>query len=253
MDISPEKSLDTAARIAAESKSLVILTGAGVSAESGIPTFRGENGLWKNYRPEELATPEAFRNHPALVWEWYNFRKNLISEKSPNPAHYAITELQHLLPDVSLITQNVDSLHNVAGTINLIEMHGNIFRARCTNCGKTMEYRRTEDNSPVCSFCYGALRPDIVWFGEMLDPVIVSKIESVLYHADTMIIAGTSGAVYPAAGYTDYLLRRNKTVIEINTEKSGREAEKYLMLTGKAGDIFPELSRKIKSIKEKEV
>ncbi len=253
MEISQEQSLETAARIAAGSKSLVILTGAGVSAESGIPTFRGENGLWKNYRPEELATPEAFRKHPALVWEWYNFRKNLISEKSPNAAHYAITELQNLLPDVSVITQNVDSLHNVAGTINLIEMHGNIFRARCPNCGKTMEYRKTDDNSPVCSFCSGALRPDIVWFGEMLDPVIMSKIESVLYHADVMIIAGTSGVVYPAAGYTDYLLRRNKTVIEINTEKSGRETKNYIMLTGEAGKIFPEISRKIKSIIRKEV
>lgn len=241
-------SLETAAKALSEAKSLVVLTGAGISAESGIPTFRGEDGLWRQYRPEELASPAAFERDPKLVWEWYNWRKNLISSKEPNPAHYAITRLEKVKDNSITITQNVDDLHRKAGTENLIEMHGNIFRARCLKCGKKQDCLQTSSTSPECMHCGGRLRPDIVWFGEMLDSVVVSKIEAALFDGDVLFIIGTSGVVYPAAGFADSFLRKGKTVIEVNIEQAReKSSSQYIHINGKAAEILPKIIEKMKN------
>ena len=152
-------------------KSLFVLTGAGVSAESGIPTFRGPQGLWKNYSATELATPQAFKKNPALVWEWYQWRQDLISNAKPNPAHYALAELERIIPHFLLLTQNVDGLHQRAGSKNILELHGNIFRTRCLSCGEIADYKKppgtTNNTLPKC-ICGGLLRPDVIWFGESI-------------------------------------------------------------------------------------
>lgn len=234
-------SISDAAEILLSSHYPVILTGAGISAESGIPTFRGEDGLWKKHRPEELASPEAFQRDPKLVWEWYNWRKDLIASKKPNAAHFAISRLEKLKSNMVLITQNVDDLHRKSGIKNILEMHGNIFRVRCTKCGKKDTLLNTDTTSPICSYCKGPLRPDIVWFGEMLDSLIMSKIDAALYNGDVLLIIGTSGVVYPAAGFADSFILKGKKVIEINIEPNSRNSETYLHLTGKAGDILPQI------------
>ena len=152
-------------------KRVTVLTGAGISAESGVPTFRGEDGLWKKFRPEELATIDAFMRNPELVWEWYSYRRELMSKIEPNPGHYALAEMQGVFPELSLITQNIDGLHHKAGSEKVIELHGNIMRSKCILDGKIIdEISDTSDNLPRCPDCGSLLRPDVVWFGEALPP-----------------------------------------------------------------------------------
>jgi NAD-dependent deacetylase len=195
-------------------RAIAVLTGAGVSADSGIPTFRGAGGLWRNYRSEDLATPDAFRRDPALVWEWYEWRRGLIREAKPNAAHEAIARL----PDATVITQNVDGLHTRAGSRNLIELHGNIFRVRCTREGtRTMREEAFDAIPPHCA-CGALFRPDVVWFGEALANEDLANAASAVAGADLVLIIGTSGVVYPAAGLTR--LTKGLTV-EINPESSG--------------------------------
>ncbi len=215
-----------------------VLTGAGISAESGIPTFRGEEGLWKQYRAEELATPGAFRQNPELVWEWYNWRRSLILEKGPNAGHQAIVKLQERFPQMPVITQNVDGYHAEAGTANLIEMHGNIFRARCTGCFTVQEHRSVDNLRPLCPLCEKPLRPDIVWFGESLDNGVVNSIFAILQKTDLLIVVGTSGAVYPAAGFASQVYDSGGAVIEVNPKPVIPCA---LQIKGKAGEALPAL------------
>jgi len=217
----------------------LFLTGAGISAESGVPTFRGENGLWKNYRPEELATPEAFRRDPAVVWEWYNWRKSLVSQKDPNAGHLAINFIQERHPEMGVITQNVDGLHQRAGNKNLVELHGNLFFARCVKCNGIVEYQDYDNNSPQCESCGGRLRPHIVWFGEQLDPEVIGRVNRYLQKTDLLVIVGTSGVVYPAAGFASTVALRGVKVIEINPEPV---IDFALQLKGGAGEVLPHLS-----------
>ncbi len=204
---------------------VVAFTGAGISAESGIPTFRGKDGLWKQYRAEDLATPEAFHRDPVLVWSWYVWRRSLILRARPNPAHRALVELEQALQDrFFLITQNVDNLHRRAGNIRLVELHGNIFRERCTSCGmrRISEERYPETVLPPrCPVCGGLLRPDVVWFGEALPSEALTeafaRVES-LEKGDVFLVVGTSGQVYPAAALPYEARRRGARVVVINLE-----------------------------------
>ena len=192
---------------------VVVFTGAGVSADSGIPTFRGASGLWRNFRAEDLATPEAFASDPAMVWEWYEWRRSLIRDAEPNAAHEAIARLR----DAVVITQNVDGLHARAGSADIIELHGNIFRVRCVAEQKTFEKEQPLESIPPCCSCGALLRPDVVWFGEMLPEEAMARASAAIIASDLLLVVGTSGVVYPAAGLVH--LRRN-LAIEVNPETS---------------------------------
>ena len=221
----------------------LFLSGAGISAESGIPTFRGEEGLWKNFRAEELATPEAFRRDPALVWEWYNWRKGIIRSKEPNAAHHAIRHIAEKLPQLMCVTQNVDGFHALAGLPDILEMHGNIFRARCLACGAVHEMRDAVEVTTPCPVCGEArLRPDIVWFGESLPKDILHRIYERLHVCDAILVVGTSGSVYPAAGFAIEVRRREGYVIEVNVEEGHKPYAHDIYLRGKAGEILPQIA-----------
>ncbi|MGZ7031361.1 MAG: SIR2 family NAD-dependent protein deacylase [Thermoanaerobaculia bacterium] len=195
-------------------KRIVAFTGAGVSAESGIPTFRGAGGLWREFRSEDLATPEAFARDPKLVWEWYEWRRGLVRAAEPNAAHRAIAKL----PDAIVVTQNVDGLHWRGGSRDVIELHGSLFRVRCTRDDSTRDAAAPFAEMPPRCECGAVLRPDVVWFGEMLPPLAWERAEQAVRDADLLLVIGTSGVVYPAAGLVS--LHRGLS-IEINPQASG--------------------------------
>ncbi|MBI3399037.1 MAG: NAD-dependent deacylase [Deltaproteobacteria bacterium] len=224
-----------------KSKAVAILTGAGISAESGVPTFRGKNGLWKNFRPEELATPEAFKQDPRLVWEWYDWRRRTLAQFKPNAAHLAIAGIEKRIKEFTLITQNVDGLHQLAGSKNIIELHGNIWRVRCLSCGKITVNRVVPIKIlPFCE-CGGLLRPDVVWFGEMLSDSNLTKAFVAIDNCDLMFIIGTSGIVQPAASFALRAKDEGALVVEVNIEKTPLSASMDATFIGKAGDILPQL------------
>ncbi len=224
------------------SRSPVALTGAGVSAESGVPTFRGPGGLWKTFKPEELATPEAFDRDPGLVWEWYGWRRSIIASIKPNPAHYALAELERRNPAFTLITQNVDGLHSCAGSRNIIELHGSIWRVKCVSCGDSSENRDVPISIiPRCASCAGVLRPDVVWFGEMLPEGLLGKAFDASGRADFMIVAGTSGAVQPAASLALRAKRGGAYLIEVNPDSTPLTGIMDARLNGKAAELLPRL------------
>src|SRR5262245_59378851 len=192
---------DAAARALAAATSVTVLTGAGVSAESGVPTFRGAGGLWQNFRAQDLATPEAFERDPKRVWEFYNYRRNLLADVKPNPAHVALAELEKKTERFTLVTQNVDGLHQAAGSQRVIEIHGTIWGVRCTGCA--VQADRTGQRlpeMPTCDACGALLRPAVVWFGESLPPDRWRDAEQSAQQCDCMLVIGTSAEVYPAAG-----------------------------------------------------
>ncbi|HEY6140490.1 MAG TPA: NAD-dependent deacylase [Thermoanaerobaculia bacterium] len=194
-------------------RNAVVFTGAGVSADSGIPTFRGEGGLWRNFRAEDLATPEAFARDPALVWEWYEWRRGLIRAAQPNAAHRAIVALTAAV----VVTQNVDDLHARAGSAGVVELHGNLFRARCVREHRVFPAPDAFEAIPPRCQCGALLRPDVVWFGEMLPEAAVARAAAVIRAADLLLIIGTSGIVYPAAGFVALC---GGMTIEINPQAS---------------------------------
>ncbi|MEO6260419.1 MAG: NAD-dependent deacylase [Thermoanaerobaculia bacterium] len=193
---------------------VVVLTGAGVSAESGIPTFRGPQGLWRDLRSESLATPEAFARDPYLVWEWYEWRRGLVRDAQPNAAHAAIAALE----DAVVVTQNVDGLHARAGSPDVLELHGSLFRVRCVREGKVLDAAAPFEKIPPHCECGAMLRPDVVWFGEMLPSGLFERAANVVSEADLMLVIGTSGVVYPAAGL---VALHGGLSIEINPQSSG--------------------------------
>ena len=199
---------------------LIVLTGAGVSAESGVPTFRGAEGLWRTYRAEELATPIAFHRDPLLVWEFYAWRRELIAACEPNQAHLLLADIEKQISDFTLITQNVDGLHAAAGSRNIIEIHGSIWRLRCTSCGDRWNDRNVplEKLPPPCPGCGEKARPDVVWFGEALDPEVLDRAFETVKRARVMLVIGTSGIVYPAAELPRASKMHGAKLIEINTE-----------------------------------
>lgn len=232
--------LEARSRIAS-ARAITILTGAGISADSGIPTFRGAEGLWRNYRAEDLATPEAFARDPRLVWEWYNWRRKLIATKQPNPAHRSLVELERRRSDrFWLITQNVDGLHHAAGSQRLSEIHGNIWMVRCTDCGVISDNREIPlPVLPTCRQCGGLLRPHIVWFGESLREEDLRRCDEALRACDLLLVIGTSGVVYPAAGFASVAKQAGALVIEINLESTKQSDLADLSLQGRAKDLVP--------------
>lgn len=221
VSISPEfiKILKTA-------KNVVALTGAGISAESGIPTFRDKDGLFTRSNVEDVATPEGFKRNPKLVWEWYSMRRERVKQAQPNPGHIALAKFEEIFPNFTLITQNVDGLHQKAGSKKVIELHGNIMRNKCFANSHPVDVEKLPASSeipPSCPICRSPIRPDVVWFGELLDPEILSEAEDATKNADVFFSIGTSSVVYPAAGFITLAKEYGATVVEVNpneTEKS---------------------------------
>ncbi len=234
--------LERARKHLARAKRVTVLTGAGVSAESGVPTFRGADGLWKNHDVTQLATPQAFAADPALVWEFYNWRRALLKKCSPNPAHLALAEFEARRPDFTLITQNVDGLHAQAGSRNILEIHGNLWRVRCLGCGReVLDERSHLPFPPQCEECGQMLRPAVVWFGEALDPALLEASTSACQSCDLLIVIGTSAVVHPAASLAPLAKRSGAVVIEVNLEATPHSTMVDLSLQGKAGEIVPAL------------
>lgn len=224
----------------ASAHSIVVLTGAGISADSGVPTFRGTDGLWRNFRAEDLATPEAFERDPRLVWEWYNWRRELIASKKPNEAHYALARLEARTQHFHLITQNVDGLHRQAGSNKLYELHGDIWKVRCISCGLVTENRDVPLSLlPHCRACGALLRPHIVWFGEPLDQQTLAQSFHAVESCEVMMIVGTSGLVYPAAMLRPSAQTAGAFVIEVNLDPTPHSSAADLSIQGRAKEIIP--------------
>lgn len=224
-----------------EAKRVVVLTGAGVSAESKIPTFRdAQTGLWAQYRPEELATPEAFARQPKLVWEWYAWRRALCAKSEPNPGHYALVELAKRVPVLTLVTQNVDNLHQRAGSPEVIELHGNITRIKCAGCGALAASWSEEGELPPRCACGGLLRPDVVWFGESLPTAQLARAIDETRRCDLFFSVGTSGLVHPAASLP-YQAPKSALVVEINPDRTPLSDDAGLHLAGPSGVLLPSL------------
>ena len=219
---------------------MAALAGAGLSAESGVPTFRGAGGLWRQYRPEDLATPGAFARDPRLVWEWYDWRRSLISKAEPNLGHFALAELEKRKPSFTLITQNVDGLEERAGCQHPLRLHGDIWNLRCTACGRERKELRTPlgELPPHCS-CGGMERPGVVWFGEPLPERVLAAAEQAAREAEVLLVVGTSAVVYPAAGLAWVAKAAGAKVIEINMEETALSPEADCALRGKSGEILP--------------
>ncbi|CAH8564758.1 unnamed protein product [Heterobilharzia americana] len=260
--------------ILSKSHNVLVLTGAGVSAESQVPTFRGSGGLWRNFSAQNLATPSAFHSEPGLVWEFYHYRRETIRSKQPNNGHLTLAhaETQYLECGRSffVFTQNVDGLHTKAGSNNILELHGNVYKTRCLECNDVRE----NYDSPICSallgrgspkieaqeyksvpvsqlprcqniikdnVCGGLLRPHVVWFGECLDPEVLSKVDEIMCKTDVCLVVGTSAVVYPAASFITSLVNRGVPVAEINIEVTPATHLLGYHFQGKSGDILPKL------------
>ncbi len=221
---------------------VAVLTGAGISAASGIPTFRsGGDGLWSRYRPEDLATPEAFARDPELVWRWYDWRRGLIAAGAPNPAHQAVAQLGERT-QLTLVTQNVDGYHQQAGSRGVIEFHGSIWTLRCTTCPHEVEDRRVPlPIPPRCPECGALLRPGVVWFGEGIPPRALEAATEAAADCRVLLVVGTAGAVYPAAGLVDLARSRGAFVAEFNLEPGAITARADLFIPGDAAVTLPRL------------
>ena len=238
-----EKEIAKAYELINSSNEIVVITGAGISAESGIPTYRGEEGLWRNYDPHELATPEAFFKNPKLVWEWYDSRRAIMKNAKPNPGHFAITALEKEKRDFTLITQNVDGLHSVAGTRNVIEIHGSLWEIKCTET----ECEKLEKNyqvpmpelPPKCDACGAVMRPNTVWFGEIIPMERIDRCLFAIEQCDLLLIVGTSGVVEPVASMGLIAKKSEKPVVEINTDVTPGTGLYDASVTGKSGEILP--------------
>lgn len=221
---------------------VVVLSGAGISAESGVPTFRGDEGLWKEHNPEELATPEAFLRDPRLVWEWYDWRRQIIAKAAPNPGHRALVELECQKRYFTLVTQNVDGLHDLAGSGRMLKLHGDIWRLRCLECRADWPDRRAPlPKLPPHCRCGGLARPGTVWFGEPLPDGMWLEAEHAAGEAEVLLVVGTSAVVYPAASLVTVARMAKAKVIEVNVAETPISKEVDCSLRGPAGEILPQL------------
>jgi len=237
-----EPSFKKAVEALKNSRKLLVLTGAGISRESGLDTFRnqGDDGLWGRYNPMELATPEAFSRDPQLVWNWYAFRRETASKAEPNPGHHTLAEWERVFPEFLLVTQNVDGLHQRAGSRKILCLHGNLFEVRCMHSSQVFKKSGPLAECPLKCRCGAMFRPHIVWFGENLFPGVMENAMQAASESDLLLAVGTSLVVYPAAGLVPLALEQGTPVIEINPEPSDF-SNKTLHLQGKSGEILPRL------------
>lgn len=218
-----------------------VLTGAGISAESGVPTFRdAQSGLWARFDPLELATPEAFERDPALVWRWYRWRRELVRAAEPNAGHFALARLARRVPRLTLVTQNVDALHQRAGSEDVIEFHGNLFETRCVRQDCAVSCDDSAD-VPRCADCGGPLRPGVVWFGEAIDAARLEASFAAAAACDLFLSVGTSSLVVPAAGLADVAMRSGAAIAEINPQPTDMSAAFDFAIAARAGAVLPEL------------
>jgi NAD-dependent deacetylase len=221
---------------------IAVLTGAGISAESGIPTFRGAGGLWRNFRAEELATPQAFARDPKPVWEWYDWRRGVIAAAEPNAGHRALVDLEKRAGDFTLVTQNVDGLHDRAGSRRVLKVHGDIWDVRCSACGESRHDLRVPlpEIPPRC-VCGGLERPGVVWFGETLPQRVWIEADRAVRSAEVVLVVGTSAVVYPAAGLVDTAKSAGASVIEVNIAETPASGVVDVVLRGPAAEVLPQI------------
>lgn len=251
---------DRFARSLAAAKQLMVLTGAGISKESGVPTFRdAQDGLWAKYNPHELATPQAFRRNPRLVWDWYQYRRSLLDEAAPNPGHYALANLDNLLPQVVVVTQNVDGFHQQAGSADVICLHGDLRSYKCFgDCQgaptlvelATLDDWEPDSGPPLCPHCGEAyVRPNVVWFNESLPAAALRRANQLARTADVSLVVGTSGVVYPAATLPIIARQHGATVLEINPQQSDITPHTDYYLAAPAGEALPDIVARIRQLK----
>ena len=245
-----ESTITSVAHELSRARRIAVLTGAGVSAESGVPTFRGAGGFWKDEEEVmRLATLQGFLADPKRVWEWYDMRRQMAKSVEPNPGHYALAQLEHITSarggDFTLITQNIDGLHERAGSNNIIELHGNLWYARCLkNCTRDvylLEQTPLPEYPPKCPQCDGILRPHVVWFGELLDPLVIESATRASLQAEVMLVVGTSAQVYPAAGLPYSARNAGALIVEINLEQTDLTPYAHLSIQGKSGEVLPQI------------
>lgn len=259
----PSSDMASFREIVKKSRHIVALTGAGISAESGIPTFRGAGGIWKKFRSQDLATPSAFKSNPSRVWQFYSSRRENVLTKEPNAAHYALAKFEEKLKNegkrLVVITQNVDELHKRAGSKNIIELHGSLFKTRCTKCHHTCDnydspicesLRDIGDDKaevtipvnqlPTCNQCNSLLRPAIVWFNEELDPAVLDNVDVELDSCDLCLVIGTSAIVYPAAMFAPSVASRGVPVAEFNIEETPSTGEFGFHFNGPSSITLPQ-------------
>jgi len=234
-----------------QAQRVAAFTGAGISAESGVPTFRGADGLWSKFRPEELANMDAFMRNPELVWEWYAHRKRVIAEVQPNAGHYALAQLEEIFPQFAVITQNIDNLHQRAGSTAVYELHGNIERNYCMECGKTAgnDEVLAAPGVPRCRACGGMIRPDVVWFGEMLPEDAWDLSVRAAKSSDVFLSIGTSAVVYPAASLPLLARDHGACLVEINPERTPLTESADEFLQGLAGVVLPALVQALEALR----
>lgn len=238
----------------AEAKRIAILTGAGVSAESGIKTFRDTDGLWTKFNPKELANPEGFLNNPDLVWEWYRQRRQIIFNTKPNPGHYAIAKMEKIFPEFTLITQNIDRHHQKAGSEDVVELHGNLVDNHCNDCKKPFfgETALPDGELPKCESCGGLVRPSVVWFGEILPEDAINRAQTAAYNCDMFFSIGTSAEVFPAANLPIIALRSGAALIEVNPNPTHLSQSAKYCLSEESGLVMPQLVNELeKYIKDR--
>ncbi len=242
---------DELIEILSKANYVAVLTGAGVSAESGIKTFRDPDGLWAKFNPAELASIDGFMSNPQRVWEWYQYRREVVNNSLPNPGHYALVEMERIFPQFVLITQNVDRLHQRAGSTNVIELHGNIMDNHCFSCKKPYfgGIDLSEGKLPRCPHCGGMIRPSVVWFGEMLPVDALEAAENAASECEVFFSIGTSAEVYPAAGLPYYAKRNGAIVVEVNPNRTSLSAFADYVIPEKSGVVLPLLVEKLKEKK----
>jgi NAD-dependent deacetylase len=247
MDVEPE----VLARLAAASR-VVVFTGAGVSQESGLEIFRGSDGTWSRFRPEDLATPEAFARDPRRVWSWYRERHGAMQRAVPNPAHLVIASWQARFPSLVVVTQNVDGLHQRAGSTRVLELHGRIRDSHCARCGRSRPTAELLEGvvpggMPHPCVCGGLFRPSVVWFGEALPEEVFAEAADATDHCDALLVVGTSAQVWPAAGLIEVAAASGALIVEVNREPSALSDLAHATLLGPAGGILPELDRRLEA------
>lgn len=242
-----DETITKAVEMLARARHVCCLTGAGISAESGIPTFRSPDGFWAGRRAEDLATPDAFARNPIEVWQFYLWRRKLLVDKRPNAGHVALATIERLVERFTLITQNVDGLHDLGGSANIIELHGSIWLDRCTECAH--ECRRTandvSDEIPYCDACGAMMRPGVVWFGESLPPDAITAAQQATAHCDVMLVVGTSAVVQPAASLANWAQTNGARLIEVNPESTPLTSIADLTFPSPAGVVLPQIAHQL--------